>query len=300
MSWLKKVIKGIQTVVRSSTGVPENSWVKCASCQAVLYRAEFERNLMVCPTCNHHHRVKARKRLEQLLDPETCHEIADEVVSVDKLKFKDQFKYKDRLSQAMKKTGEKEALLVMQAKLHGIPLVCVAFEFDFMGGSMGAAVGERFVRGVLAAIEADVPFLCISASGGARMQEGLFSLMQMAKTSAALAKLKQKGLPFISVLTDPTMGGVSASFANLGDIIIAEPKALIGFAGPRVIEQTVRQVLPEGFQRSEFLLEHGAVDMIVDRRVLKDKIAALLTKLMAANQGRYSLSAVIDGNDAAQ
>ena len=298
MTWLKKVIKGIQTVVRSSTGVPENSWVKCESCQAVLYRAEFERNLMVCPTCNHHHRVKARKRLEQLLDPESRHEIANEVVAVDKLKFKDQFKYKDRLHQAMKKTGEKEALLVMQAKLQGIPLVCAAFEFDFMGGSMGAAVGERFVRGVLAAIEADIPFLCISASGGARMQEGLFSLMQMAKTSAVLAKLKQKGLPFISVLTDPTMGGVSASFANLGDIIIAEPKALIGFAGPRVIEQTVRQVLPEGFQRSEFLLEHGAIDMIVDRRVLKDKIAALLTKLMAANQGRYSLSALINDNDA--
>ena len=298
MSWLKKVIKGIQTVVRSSTGVPENSWVKCESCQAVLYRAEFERNLMVCPTCNHHHRVKARKRLEQLLDPESRHEIANEVVAVDKLKFKDQFKYKDRLHQAMKKTGEKEALLVMQAKLQGIPLVCAAFEFDFMGGSMGAAVGERFVRGVLAAIEADIPFLCISASGGARMQEGLFSLMQMAKTSAVLAKLKQKGLPFISVLTDPTMGGVSASFANLGDIIIAEPKALIGFAGPRVIEQTVRQVSPEGFQRSEFLLEHGAIDMIVDRRVLKDKIAALLTKLMAANQGRYSLSALINDNDA--
>ena len=298
MSWLKKVIKGIQTVVRSSTGVPENSWVKCESCQAVLYRAEFDRNLMVCRTCNHHHRVKERKRLEQLLDPESRHEIANEVVAVDKLKFKDQFKYKDRLHQAMKKTGEKEALLVMQAKLQGIPLVCAAFEFDFMGGSMGAAVGERFVRGVLAAIEADIPFLCISASGGARMQEGLFSLMQMAKTSAVLAKLKQKGLPFISVLTDPTMGGVSASFANLGDIIIAEPKALIGFAGPRVIEQTVRQVLPEGFQRSEFLLEHGAIDMIVDRRVLKDKIAALLTKLMAANQGRYSLSALINDNDA--
>jgi acetyl-CoA carboxylase carboxyl transferase subunit beta len=298
MSWLKKVIKGIQTAVRSSTGVPENSWVKCESCQAVLYRAEFERNLMVCPTCNHHHRVKARKRLEQLLDPEARHEMANEIVAVDRLKFKDQFKYKDRLHQAMKKTGEKEALLVMQARLHGIPLVCAAFEFDFMGGSMGAAVGERFVRGVLAAIEADIPFLCISASGGARMQEGLFSLMQMAKTSAVLAKLKQKGLPFISVLTDPTMGGVSASFANLGDIIIAEPKALIGFAGPRVIEQTVRQVLPEGFQRSEFLLEHGAIDMIVDRRVLKDKIAALLTKLMASNQGRYSLSALINDNDA--
>lgn len=292
MSWLKKVIKGIQTVVRSTTGVPENSWIKCESCQAVLYRAEFERNLMVCPTCGHHHRVKARKRLEQLLDPQTGQELATEVEAVDKLKFKDQFKYKDRLHSAMKKTGEKEALIVMQGQLHGISLVCVAFEFDFMGGSMGAAVGERFVQGVLVAIEADIPFICISASGGARMQEGLFSLMQMAKTSAALAKLKQKGLAFISILTDPTMGGVSASFANLGDIIIAEPKALIGFAGPRVIEQTVRQVLPEGFQRSEFLLEHGAIDMIVDRRDLKDKIAGLLTKLTAANQGRYSLTAI--------
>jgi acetyl-CoA carboxylase carboxyl transferase subunit beta len=296
MSWLKKVIKGIRTVVRSTTGVPENSWIKCESCGAVLYRAEFERNLMVCPTCNHHHRIKARKRLEQLLDPQTCEEIGSQIVAVDKLKFKDQFKYKDRLTSAIKKTGEKEALIVMQGKLHDISVVCAAFEFDFMGGSMGAAVGERFVRGVLSAIAADIPFICAPASGGARMQEGLFSLMQMAKTSAVLAKLQQKGLPFISVLTDPTMGGVSASFANLGDIIIAEPKALIGFAGPRVIEQTVRQVLPEGFQRSEFLLEHGAIDMIVDRRVLKDKIASLLTKLMAANKGRYALSAIVNDN----
>lgn len=292
MSWLKKVIKGIRTVVQNTTKVPENSWIKCESCAAVLYRAEFERNLMVCPTCNHHHRVKARKRLTQLLDPETDQEIANQIEAVDRLKFKDQFKYKDRLHSAMKKTGEKEALLVMQGKLHDRAVVCAAFEFDFMGGSMGAAVGERFVQGVLRAIEEDIPFICISASGGARMQEGLFSLMQMAKTSAVLGKLKQKGLPFISVLTDPTMGGVSASFANLGDIIIAEPKALIGFAGPRVIEQTVRQVLPEGFQRSEFLLAHGAIDMIVDRRELKDKIASLLNKLMAANQGRYTLTAI--------
>lgn len=296
MSWLKKVIKGIQTVVRNTTGVPENSWIKCESCAAVLYRAEFERNLMVCPTCNHHHRVKARKRLAQLLDPETSQEIGSQIEAMDRLKFKDQFKYKDRLQSAMKKTGEKEALLVMQGKLHDRAVVCAAFEFDFMGGSMGAAVGERFVQGVLRAIEEDVPFICISASGGARMQEGLFSLMQMAKTSAVLAKLKQKGLPFISVLTDPTMGGVSASFANLGDVIIAEPKALIGFAGPRVIEQTVRQVLPEGFQRSEFLLTHGAIDMIVDRRELKDKVASLLNKLMAANQGRYSLTAIANDN----
>lgn len=292
MSWLKKVIKGIRTVVRSTTGVPENSWTKCVSCGAVLYRAEFERNLMVCPTCNHHHRIKARKRLAQLLDVETGQEIGSQIEAVDRLKFKDHFKYKDRLNSAIKKTGEKEALIVMQGKLQGRVVVCAAFEFDFMGGSMGAAVGERFVQGVLRAIEEDLPFICISASGGARMQEGLFSLMQMAKTSTVLGKLKQKGLPFISVLTDPTMGGVSASFANLGDIIIAEPKALIGFAGPRVIEQTVHQILPEGFQRSEFLLAKGAIDMIVDRRALKDKIASLLNKLMAANQGRYSLTAI--------
>lgn len=292
MSWLKKVIKGIRTVVRNTTGVPENSWTKCESCGAVLYRAEFERNLMVCPTCNHHHRIKARKRLMQLLDPETSQEIGGQIEAVDRLKFKDQFKYKDRLHAAIKKTGEKEALVVMEGKLQGRIVVCAAFEFDFMGGSMGAAVGERFVQGVLRAIQEDTPFICVSASGGARMQEGLFSLMQMAKTSTVLGKLKQKGLPFISVLTDPTMGGVSASFANLGDIIIAEPKALIGFAGPRVIEQTVRQVLPEGFQRSEFLLEKGAIDMIIDRRELKDKMASLLNKLMAANQGRYSLTAI--------
>lgn len=296
MSWLKKVIKGIRTAVHSSTRIPENSWIKCEACQAVLYRAEFDRHLLVCPTCGHHHRVKARKRLEQLLDPQTAHELAIDVVAVDKLKFKDQFKYKDRLHSAMKKTGEKEALIVMQGQLQGIPVVCAAFEFGFMGGSMGAAVGERFVQGVITAIEADVPFICISASGGARMQEGLFSLMQMAKTSAVLAKLKQKGLAFISVLTDPTMGGVSASFASLGDIIIAEPKALIGFAGPRVIEQTVRQVLPDGFQRSEFLLEHGAIDMIVDRRELKDKLAGLLKKLTAANQGRYFLTAIANND----
>jgi acetyl-CoA carboxylase carboxyl transferase subunit beta len=292
MSWLKKVITGIRTVVRKTTEVPENTWIKCQACQTILFRAEFERNLAVCPSCAHHHRVKARQRLQQLLDPGTTEELASEIGAVDRLNFKDQLKYKERLAKAMKKTGEREALLVMHAQLQGIPLVAAAFEFDFMGGSMGAAVGERFVRGVERALELHIPFISIAASGGARMQEGLFSLIQMAKTSAVLGKFKQAGLPFISILTDPTMGGVTASFAMLGDIIIAEPKALIGFAGPRVIEQTVRQILPDGFQRSEFLLTHGAIDMIVDRRDLKAKIAALLNKLMHNTQNRYSLSAI--------
>ena len=291
MSWLKKVITGIRTAVRKTSDGPE-LWVKCEACQALLYRAEFARNLAVCPTCGHHHRIKARQRLQQLLDPETGEEIGADIAAVDRLEFKDQFKYKDRLKQALKKTGETEALVVLQGQLKGIPLIAAAFEFNFMGGSMGSAVGERFVRGVQAALALNLPFICIAASGGARMQEGLFSLMQMAKTSAVLGKLKQAGLPFISLLTDPTMGGVSASFAMLGDIIIAEPKALIGFAGPRVIEQTVRQVLPEGFQRSEFLLSHGAIDMIVDRRALKDKLADLLNKLMSANNNHYLLSAL--------
>lgn len=291
MSWLKKVITGIRTVVRKTTEGPV-LWVKCEACAATLYRAEFERNLLVCPSCGHHHRVKARQRLMQLLDAGSEKELASEIEAMDRLKFKDQEKYKDRLAQAMKKTGEKEALLVMEGKLDGIDLVAAAFEFGFMGGSMGAAVGERFTQGVEKAIELGFPFICIAASGGARMQEGLFSLIQMAKTSAILEKLKQAGLPFISILTDPTMGGVSASFAMLGDIIIAEPKALIGFAGPRVIEQTVRQVLPEGFQRSEFLLSHGAIDMIVDRRELKAKVARLLDKLINTHKNCYSLSAI--------
>jgi acetyl-CoA carboxylase carboxyl transferase subunit beta len=291
MSWLKKVITGIRTAVRRTAEVPD-IWIKCQACQAILYRAEFERNLAVCPTCGHHHRIKARQRLSQLLDPQTEKELASDIVAVDRLKFKDQIKYKDRLVQAIKKTGEKEALIVMHGQLKGFPVIAAAFEFDFMGGSMGAAVGERFVHGVEAALELTLPFLCIAASGGARMQEGLFSLMQMAKTSAVLGKFKEVGLPYLSVLTDPTMGGVSASLAMLGDIIIAEPKALIGFAGPRVIEQTVRQVLPEGFQRSEFLLEHGAIDMIVDRRELKDRIATLLNKLMYNYKNQYSISAV--------
>lgn len=295
MSWLKKMMAGIRTVVRKTTEGPE-LWLKCQACQALLYRAEFERNLDVCPTCGHHYRVKAKRRLEQLLDAETAVELASEIETVDRLKFKDQLKYKDRLVQAIKKTGEKEALLVKQGQLRGISLIAAAFEFEFMAGSMGSAVGQRFVCAVQKALELNLPFICIAASGGARMQEGLFSLMQMAKTSAILAKLKQAGLPFISILTDPTTGGVSASFAMLGDIIIAEPKALIGFAGPRVIEQTVRQVLPEGFQRSEFLLTHGAIDMVVDRRALKDTVARLLNKLMHANKPYYSLSAIDTDN----
>lgn len=281
MNWFKKLLPArIRTVVENKKGVPEGLWTKCDSCSAVLYRAELERNLDVCPKCQHHHRINARKRLQQFLDPNAMIEIAAEVEAVDRLKFKDSKKYKDRLSGAQKSTGEKEALLVMQGQLKGMNIVASAMAFEFMGGSMGAAVGEKFVRGVEAAIEAKTPFICFAGSGGARMQEGLFSLFQMAKTSAALAKLKEQRLPFISVLTDPTMGGVSASFAMLGDIIVAEPKALIGFAGPRVIEQTVRQTLPEGFQRSEFLLEHGAIDMIIARQELRDRIAGLLSKLM--------------------
>lgn len=281
MNWFKKLLPArIRTVVENKKGVPEGLWTKCDSCSAVLYRAELERNLDVCPKCQHHHRINARKRLQQFLDPNSMIEIAAEVEAVDRLKFKDSKKYKDRLSGAQKSTGEKEALLVMQGQLKGMDIVVSAMAFEFMGGSMGAAVGEKFVRGVEAAIEAKTPFICFAGSGGARMQEGLFSLFQMAKTSAALAKLKEQRLPFISVLTDPTMGGVSASFAMLGDIIVAEPKALIGFAGPRVIEQTVRQTLPEGFQRSEFLLEHGAIDMIIARQELRDRIAGLLSKLM--------------------
>ena len=281
MSWFKKLLPAsIRTAVDKKKNIPEGVWTKCDACQAVLYRAELERNLDVCPKCNHHHRVNARKRLAQFLDPQGQIEIGVKVEPIDCLKFKDSKKYKDRLSAAQKITGEKDALIVLRGQLHGMGIVVAAFEFDFMGGSMGAVVGERFVQGVQASIDLKVPFVCFAASGGARMQEALFSLFQMAKTSAALAKLKSHGLPFISVLTDPTMGGVSASFAMLGDVIIAEPKALIGFAGPRVIEQTVRQTLPEGFQRSEFLLTHGAIDMIVERAQMRSKIGSLLAKLM--------------------
>lgn len=281
MNWFKKVFSAtIRTSTENKRGVPEGLWSKCEECGAMLYRAELERTLDVCPKCNHHHRISARTRLAQFLDPGSEIEIANDVEAVDRLKFKDSKKYKDRLTAAIKATGEKDALIVMRGLLHGMGVTACAFEFDFMGGSMGAAVGERFVQAVNACVAHDIPLVSFAASGGARMQEALFSLFQMAKTSAALLKLKEKNLPYISVLTDPTMGGVSASFTMLGDIIIGEPKALIGFAGPRVIEQTVRQTLPEGFQRSEFLLEHGAIDMIVDRREMRDQIARILSKLL--------------------
>lgn len=280
MSWLKKLIPSqIRTAGSQKKAVPEGLWTKCPECNAVLYRAEVERNMDVCPKCDHHMRIGARRRLDAFLDEEPRVEIGAELSPVDALKFKDLKKYKDRLTQAQKATDEKDALVCMMGQVKGVPLVATAFEFKFMGGSMGSVVGERFVRAANASLEHNIPLICFSASGGARMQEALFSLMQMAKTSAALAKLSKRGIPFISVLTDPTMGGVSASLAMLGDVNIAEPNALIGFAGPRVIEQTVRQTLPEGFQRSEFLLEHGAVDMVVDRRDLRDRIASLLAIL---------------------
>ncbi|WP_455374704.1 acetyl-CoA carboxylase, carboxyltransferase subunit beta [Kaarinaea lacus] len=279
MSWLKKLIPSKIRTEGSSKKVPEGIWSKCGKCNAVLYRAELERNDNVCPKCNHHMRMSARSRVDGFLDDEPRVEIAPELEPVDALKFRDLKKYKDRINAAQKTTDEKDALISFMGQVKKVPLVVAVFEFKFMGGSMGAVVGEKFVRSVNAAIENNIPLVCFSASGGARMQEALFSLMQMAKTSAALAKLQKRGLPFISVLTDPTMGGVSASLAMLGDINIAEPEALIGFAGPRVIEQTVRQTLPEGFQRSEFLLEHGAIDMIVDRREMRDHIANILTML---------------------
>ena len=278
MSWFEKLMPSrIRTDGGNKRAVPEGLWTKCPGCNAILYRAEMERNLDVCPKCNHHNRIGARRRLETFLDPEPQEEIGANLESVDPLKFKDSKKYKDRLSQAQKSSGEKDALVVMRGQVRGMDLVAAAFEFSFMGGSMGSVVGERFVRGVSVALERHIPMVCFSASGGARMQESLFSLMQMAKTSAALERLQKRGLPFISVMTDPTMGGVSASLAMLGDVNLAEPNALIGFAGPRVIEQTVREKLPEGFQRSEFLLEHGAVDMIIDRRDMRERIADLLS-----------------------
>ncbi|KTD26168.1 MULTISPECIES: acetyl-CoA carboxylase, carboxyltransferase subunit beta [Legionella] len=280
MSWLKKLLPSrIRTATSQKKGVPEGLWVKCLGCNSVLYRTELVKNLSVCPNCNHHHRLSARERIAQFLDENGQEEIAAELEPVDRLRFKDSKKYKDRISQAQKSTGEKEALVVMKGSLKRQPIVVSAFEFNFMGGSMGATVGEKFVRAVDAATAERRPYVCFTASGGARMQEGLFSLMQMAKTSASLARFGETGLPFIVVLTDPTMGGVSASFASLGDIIIAEPNALIGFAGPRVIEQTVRQTLPEGFQRSEFLLEHGHIDMIIERKALRTTIAEIIAKL---------------------
>lgn len=278
MSWFEKLMPSrIRTEVSEKRAVPEGLWAKCPGCNAILYRAEMERNLDVCPKCNHHNRISARRRLDTFLDAEPREEIGADLDSIDPLKFKDSKKYKDRLGQAQKSTGEKEAMVVMAGQLKGMDLVTAAFEFKFMGGSMGSVVGERFVRGVDVAIERATPLVCFSASGGARMQESLFSLMQMAKTSAALGRMRRRGLPFISVMTDPTMGGVSASLAMLGDVNVAEPNALIGFAGPRVIEQTVREKLPEGFQRSEFLVEHGAVDLIVDRRDMRDRLASLLS-----------------------
>jgi acetyl-CoA carboxylase carboxyl transferase subunit beta len=280
MSWFEKLMPSrIRIEGGNKKAVPEGLWAKCPSCSAVLYRAEMERNLEVCPKCGHHNRIGARRRLDLFLDPEPREEIAADLESSDPLKFKDSKKYKERLVAAQKKTGEKDALIVMRGQLKGQDIVAAAFEFGFMGGSMGSVVGERFVQGVNTAMERRTPMVCFAASGGARMQESLFSLMQMARTSAALQRLSRRGLPFVSIMTDPTMGGVSASLAMLGDINIGEPGALIGFAGPRVIEQTVRETLPEGFQRSEFLLEHGAIDLIMDRREMRDRVASILSIL---------------------
>lgn len=284
MSWLHKLLppKIKRTAGGAKKAVPEGLWSKCEVCETVLYRADLEKNLNVCPKCNHHNRLTARERLDVTLDAEGRYEIGAEVEPIDFLKFIDSKRYTERLDLARGETGEDDALVVMQGSIKTVPLVCASFEFRFLGGSMGSVVGERFVRGIQVCCEQRLPFVCFAASGGARMQEGLMSLMQMAKTTAALTQLSQARAPFISVLTDPTMGGVSASFALIGDVVIAEPNALIGFAGPRVIEQTVRQTLPEGFQRAEFLLEHGAIDQIIDRRTMRDKLANLLTLLMRA------------------
>jgi acetyl-CoA carboxylase carboxyl transferase subunit beta len=294
MSWFEKLLPSrIRTnpSTNEKKSIPEGLWHQCPSCQAVLYRAELERNEYVCPKCDHHMRLSGRERLEMFLDADGREEIGAGITPTDTLKFRDTKKYKDRLVAAQKETGEKDALISMKGSVLGIPLVASAFDFRFMGGSMGSVVGERFVRGAQAAIEAGIPYICFTASGGARMQEALFSLMQMAKTSAVLTKLSEKHLPYISVLTDPTMGGVSASFAMLGDIQIAEPKALIGFAGPRVIEQTVREKLPEGFQRSEFLQEKGAIDMIVHRKELRQTIADILAMLQGQERPLAAVAA---------
>ncbi|HZJ91746.1 MAG TPA: acetyl-CoA carboxylase, carboxyltransferase subunit beta [Thiopseudomonas sp.] len=280
-NWL--VDKLIPSIMRSDarkSSVPDGVWHKCPSCEAALYKPELEKNLDVCPKCNHHMRINARTRLDIFLDKEGREEIAADLEPVDRIKFRDSKKYKDRLTAAQKQTGEKDALIAMSGTLEGMPVVAAAFEFAFMGGSMGAVVGERFVQAANVALEQRCPLVCFSASGGARMQEALISLMQMAKTSAVIARLREEGIPFVSALTDPVYGGVSASLAMLGDIIVAEPKALIGFAGPRVIEQTVREKLPEGFQRSEFLLEHGAIDMIIPRGELRPRVASVLRQLM--------------------
>jgi acetyl-CoA carboxylase carboxyl transferase subunit beta len=280
VSWFEKIMPSRIKTERRTRSVPEGLWIKCPACDAQLYRAELERNLYVCPKCSHHMRVGARERLEHFLDSASTEEIGAAISPEDPLKFRDSKRYRDRLAQAQKATEENDALVVLTGTLHALPIVAAAFEFQFLGGSMGSVVGERFKRGVDRCISERRPLVCFSASGGARMQEGLYSLLQMAKTAAALSTLAQAHLPFISVLTDPTTGGVSASLALLGDLNIAEPRALIGFAGPRVIQQTVRETLPEGFQRSEFLLEHGAIDMIVDRREMRDRIAAMLRLLL--------------------
>jgi acetyl-CoA carboxylase carboxyl transferase subunit beta len=280
MSWFEKLLPSIRpNSGNDKKNVPEGLWAKCDSCDSIIYRAELERNQDVCTKCDHHMRQPARRRLDLFLDEEGRSEIGPNLEAEDRLKFKDDKKYRDRLNSAQKSTGEKDALIAMKGSVKGVELVACAFEFRFMGGSMGSVVGEKFVRAVNTSLEHNIPLICFAASGGARMQEALISLLQMAKTSAALTRLSRRGLPFISVLTDPTMGGVSASFAMLGDIHVAEPNALIGFAGPRVIEQTVREQLPEGFQRSEFLLEHGAIDLIVDRRDMRDKISSICTML---------------------
>ncbi len=276
MSWIERILAKPKSNKRRN--IPEGVWAKCTSCDAILYHADLERSLNVCPKCDHHMRLSARARLASFLDSGTGKEIGAELEPKDVLKFRDTKKYRDRIVAAQKATGEKDALVAQQGTLKGMPIVAVAFEFEFMGGSMASVVGARFVKAVEVCLRERIPLVCFSASGGARMQEALLSLMQMAKTSAALARMSEEGIPFISVLTDPTMGGVSASLAMLGDINIAEPKALIGFAGPRVIEQTVRETLPPGFQRAEFLLDHGAIDMIVDRRQMRNRIAALLAK----------------------
>ena len=280
MAWFEKIVPSRIKTERRSRSVPEGLWIKCASCDAPLYRAEVERNLHVCPKCGHHMRIGARERLQRFLDPGTGDELGAEIRPEDPLRFRDSKRYKDRLVAAQKSTGEKDAMVVMAGQLEGMPIVACAFEFQFLGGSMGSVVGERFRRAAEHAIRERCPLVCFSASGGARMQEALLSLLQMAKTSAALADLAAEGLPFISVLTDPTTGGVSASLAMLGDLNVAEPRALIGFAGPRVIQQTVRETLPEGFQRSEFLLDHGVIDMIVDRRQMRERLAQSLRILM--------------------
>jgi acetyl-CoA carboxylase carboxyl transferase subunit beta len=280
MNWFTKLLPTqIRTDASNKKSIPEGLWTKCNSCNAVLYRAELERNHDVCPKCDNHMRVNARRRISGFLDEQNQEELAGNLAPIDIIKFKDVKKYKDRLTSAQKTTSEKDALIAIKGQLKGMSIVAIAFEFKFMGGSMGSVVGERFIRAANVCLEENIPLVCFSASGGARMQEALFSLMQMAKTSAVLAKLKVAGIPFISVLTDPTMGGVSASFAMLGDINIGEPNALIGFAGPRVIEQTVRETLPEGFERSEFLLAHGAIDLIVDRREMRNKIASILSMM---------------------